>query len=77
MWDQRYFCLFFDFCCLLHILLCLFFLIGSHQFFGFVLKDLNFVVELLFLLFKTLDLEIEVVEGGLDLDLLLCDFVSF
>jgi hypothetical protein len=35
------------------------------------------VVELLLLLLKIIDLDFQVVEGGLDLDLLLCDFVGF
>lgn len=61
---------------LLHVLLGLLFLISSHQLLGLVLEYLDLVVELLLLLLKIFDLEVEIVESSLDLDLLLCYLLS-
>ena len=73
---KRYLCLFCDLGRLFHVLLRLLFFISSHQLLGLVLEYLNLVVELLLLLFKVLDLEVQIVERNLNLDLLLCYLLS-
>ena len=74
---EGYRCLFLHFCCLLHILLRVFFLIGSNQFLGLILQDLDFVVEFLLPLFKIFDLDIQIIQGSFDFYFFLSYFFSF
>jgi hypothetical protein len=74
--EGMYFCLLLHLCCLLHILLRIFLLIGSDQLLCLILEDLDLVIKLLLLLLKCLDLDVQIIQSSFNFNLLFRYFLS-